>query len=119
MSIVILVGGTSLNGNAEHRYLVNAFLNEFGDQVDAIVTCDPQPSPLTTRLKRAVKRGNFRERIARAKWGKGYGPDGDLLSNALFADSPVDKMPGGDKVHVMSSHNSAECEALMEKLSLK
>ena len=78
MSIVILVGGTTSNGNAEHRYLVNAFLNAFGDQVDAIVTCDPQPSPLLTRLKRAVKPGNYRERIARARWGKGYGPDDDL-----------------------------------------
>jgi len=116
VSIVILVGGTSSNGNAEHRYLVNAFLNEFGDQVDAVVTCDPQPSPLITRLKRAFKRGNYRERIARAKWGKGYGPDAHLLSKALFAQSPVDEMPGGEKLHVMSSHNSAECEALMQKL---
>jgi len=116
VSIVILVGGTSSNGNPEHRYLVNAFLNEFGDQVQAIVTCDPQPSPLLTRAKRAFKRGNYRERIARARWGKGYGPDGELLSKALFGDSPVEVMPGGDKLHVMSSHNSAECEALIEKL---
>lgn len=116
MSIVILVGGTSSNGNAEHRYLVNAFENEFGDQVKAIITCDPQPSPFLTRLKRAFKRGNYRERIARARWGKGYGPDGDLLSKALFGDAPVDQMPGNDKHHIMTSHNSAECEALLDTL---
>ncbi len=116
MSIVILVGGTSSNGNAEHRYLVNAFLNEFGDQVSAVITCDPQPSPIFTRLKRAIKRGNYRERIARSRWGKGYGPDAELLSHALFGDSPVEHMPGGDKLKVMSSHNSAECEALLDEL---
>lgn len=116
MSIVILVGGTSSNGNAEHRYLVNGFLKEYGDQVSAVITCDPQPSPLKTRLKRAVKRGNYRERLARYQWGKGYGPNGELLSRALFGDAPVELMPGGDKLKIMSSHNSAECEALLDEL---
>jgi len=43
MSIVIMVGGTSANGNAEHRYLVDAFLRQYGDQVTRIITCEPQP----------------------------------------------------------------------------
>lgn len=114
MSIVILVGGTSSNGNPEHRYLVNAMLERFGDSVTRIITCDPQPAPFMTRLKRAAKRGNYRERIARARYGKGYGPDGELLSQALFGDSPIETMPGGDKVSVVSSHNSAECSRILD-----
>ncbi len=115
MSIVILVGGTSANGNSEHRYLVNAFLNQFGDQVTRIVTCEPQPLPFMTRLKRALKRGNYRERLARARYGKGYGPDGELLSQCLFGDTPINEMPGGDRVTVVSSHNSVECSRILDE----
>ncbi len=115
MSIVILVGGTSPNGNPEHRYLVNAFLEQFGDSITRIITCDPSPAPLQTRLKRALKRGNFRERIARARYGKGYGPDAALLSQALFGDAPIHTMPGGDKVSIVHSHNSDECSAILDK----
>ena len=114
MSIVILVGGTSANGNAEHRYLVNAFLNQYGDQVKRIITCQPQKSPLHKRLKRALKRGNYRERIARARFGKGYGPDGNLLAHCLFGETLVDNMPGGDKITVVDSHNSTECAELLD-----
>ena len=114
MSIVIMVGGTSANGNAEHRYLVDAFLRQYDDQVTRIITCEPQPRPLLTRLKRAVKRGNYRERIARARYGKGYGPDGELLSHCLFGDVPVNTMPGNDKISVVPSHNSTECVELLE-----
>jgi len=114
MSIVLLVGGTSANGNPEHRYLVNAFLSTYGDQVSRIITCEPQPRPLLTRLKRAFKRGNYRERIARYRYGKGYGPDGDLLAHVLFGSEPLDHMPGGEKISVVDSHNSSECEAILD-----
>lgn len=114
MSIVILVGGTSSNGNAEHRYLVDAFLKQYGDQVTRVITCEPQPRPLLTRLKRALKRGNYRERLARARFGKSYGPDGDLLSHCLFGEASVDTMPGGDKISVVDSHNSTECSELID-----
>ena len=113
MSIVILVGGTSSNGNAEHRYLVDAFLRRYGDKVTRIITCEPQPRPLITRVKRALKRGNYRERFARARFGKGYGPDGDLLAHCLFGDSAMDSMPGGEKISTVSSHNSTECVELL------
>lgn len=114
MSIVVMVGGTSANGNPEHRYLVNAFLERFGDDIAHIITCEPQPSPFFTRLKRAFKRGNYRERIARARYGRGYGPDSDALAKNLFGDQPIANMPGGAKISVVSSHNSAECQALLE-----
>jgi len=114
MKIVILVGGTSANGNPEHRYLVNAFLEQFGDQVTRIITCDPQPKPFMKRLKGALKRGNFKERFARKRYGGGYGPDSDLLAHALFGASPLPQMPGAEKTTVVSSHNNAECERLLE-----
>jgi len=113
VSIVILVGGTSAEGNAEHRYLVNAFLQQFGERVTRIITCSPQPRPFLTRIKRALKRGNYRERIARARFGKGYGPDSEALATELFGDNPIEAMPGGNKISVVASHNNAECEALI------
>jgi len=114
LSIVILVGGGSANGNPEHRYLVQAFLDKFGEDVTRIITCDPQPRPILTRLKRMLKRGNYRERLARARYGKGYGPDSNELATELFGDAPMEKMPGSDRVAVVSSHNSPECEAILK-----
>jgi len=108
-----MVGGQSANGNAEHRYLVRAMLDAFGEQITRIITCEPQPRPLLTRLKRLLKRGHYLERIARARYGKGYGPDGAALSKALFAANPVEVMPGGDRVTAVTSHNSAECQRIL------
>ena len=89
MSIVILVGGESGNGNPEHRYLVNAFLSRFGDKVTRIISAEPTRRPLKTRLKRMLKRGNYAERVRRALYKGGYGPDSEALSAALFDGNPV------------------------------
>ena len=45
MSIVILVGGSCEQGNAEHRYLVTQFLEHFGDKVSQIITTRPTVRP--------------------------------------------------------------------------
>jgi len=114
MSIVILVGGQSIDGNAEHRYLVNAFLDTFGDQVTRIVSAEPVRRSLGLKIKRTLKRGNYRERIARALYKKPYGPDGDDLARALFGDQLLEKMPGGDRLKVVPNHNGPECEAILD-----
>jgi len=114
MSIVILVGGSTANGNPEHRYLVQAFLKKFGDQVTRIITCEPEPRPLLTRLQRMIKRGKYRERIARAFYGKGYGPEAQALETALFGRNPLLKMPGEERISVVSSHNSSVCEEILK-----
>ena len=115
MSIAILVGGQSSEGNAEHRFLVAAFLKQFGDQVSCIITAEPQRRPLLTRLHRAIKRGRYRERFARARYKKPYGPNGSELSKALFGNAPLENMPGGERKFTVSSHNDVECEQILDR----
>ncbi len=116
MSIVILVGGQTMDGNPEHRYLVNAFLEHFGDQVTQIISEEPQKRSIATKIKRTLKRGNYLERIRRARYGKAYGPDAQALENALFSGEPVTQMPGGDRRVVVPDHNGTECERIIEQL---
>ncbi len=115
MSIVILVGGQSAHGNPEHRYLVNAFVERFGDRVTKIISTEPVTRPLKTRLRRMLKRGNYAERVRRALYKGGYGPDPAALSRALFDDKPIDQMPGGSRHVVVSSHNGQDCLDLLDQ----
>ena len=114
MSIVILVGGSTTNGNYEHRYLVNAFLEEFGDQVTRVISAEPVQRSLGLKIKRTLKRGQYWERIARARYKKPFGPDGDQLGKALFGDELLETMPGGEKHAIVPDHNGPECEALLD-----
>ncbi len=115
MSIVILVGGSTPDGNAEHRYLVEAFLQHFGDRVSRIVTAEPITRSFGTRLKRMLKRGDFRERFARWRFPGGYGPAPEELLRLLRPDETDTQMPGGTRrVHV-PSHNGAACEAILDE----
>ncbi len=114
MSIVILVGGQSIDGNYEHRYLVDAFLTTFGDQVTRIVSAEPVKRSIGLKIKRTLKRGQYLERIARARWKGPFGPDPTQLGKALFGDKPLETMPGGDKRVIVPSHNGPECEAILD-----
>jgi len=114
MSIVILVGGDAETGNPEHRYLVGAFLERFGNQVTRIVTAAPVKRPVTTRLKRLIKRGNFRERLARMRYPGGYGPDSQELQALLLPDELQPIMPGGERCIHVDSHNGRECQAILD-----
>lgn len=115
MSIVILVGGNSPQGNPEHRYLVNAFLHRFPDQITRVVSAEPLARPLGQRLKRLIKRGDYAERFARYRYPGGYGPDSAKLQELLLPEEREPIMPGGDRhVHV-DSHNGAQCEAILDQ----
>lgn len=115
MSIVILVGGSTPEANAEHRYLVRAFLERYGERVTRIITAEPVRRSFGTRLKRMLKRGNYLERLARWRFPGGYGPDPSELQQLLEPGEPHAQMPGGSRrVHV-SSHNGPDCEALLEQ----
>ncbi|ASJ75522.1 formyl transferase [Granulosicoccus antarcticus] len=115
MSIVILVGGSTADGNAEHRYLVDAFLQHFGDQITRIVTAEPVRRSFGTRLKRMLKRGDFAERFARWRYPGGYGPDPDDLLRLLRPAEKDTLMPGGTRRAHLSSHNGEACEAILDE----
>lgn len=113
MSIVILVGGNSAQGNPEHRYLVGQFLQHFGEQVTQIITVEPVKRPLLTRLKRLSKRGQYLERLRRAVYSGGYGPSAEAVQQLLLPEEQQPLMPGGDRVSVVNSHNSQACHDLL------
>jgi len=114
MSIVILVGGTSVHGNPEHRYLVGAFLDRFGEKITRVISAQPIARPLGVRLKRMLKRGNYTERLARWRYPGGYGPDTADLQRLLLPDELEPLMPGLDRCVQVTSHNGPECEAILE-----
>lgn len=115
MSIVILVGGNSEHGGAEHRYLVGEFLQRFDKQVTRIITARPQKRAAHVRLKRMIRRGNYAERLARLSYRHGYGPDAQDVQRLLLPDEAQPCMPGADRVSVVPSHNSEACRDLIRK----
>lgn len=115
MSIVILVGGESINGSPEHRYLVDAFIERFGNQVTRIISAKPVTRPITARLSRMIRRGNYRERWARFRYPGGYGPASSDLQPLLRPNESSPEMPGGTRRSQVTSHNSGECLAILEQ----
>ena len=115
MSIVILVGGSSAEGNPEHRYLVGAFLDRFGDQITRIVTAEPVNRSFGERLTRMLKRGNYLERFARWRYEGEYGPNAVDLQRLLEPNAAAPVMPGDNKRTHVASHNSRECEAILDE----
>ena len=110
-----MVGGSTAAGNPEHRYLVDAFIERFGELVTHVITAEPLKRPIGERLVRMLKRGNYRERLARFRYPGGYGPDEADLQRLLRPDEAEPTMPGGSRrVHV-PDHNGPECEALLKK----
>ncbi|MFK8083767.1 MAG: formyl transferase [Granulosicoccus sp.] len=110
---MILAGGRSEQGNAEHRYLVGQFLERFGDQVQLVVTAQAPVSPLYIRLQRMIKRGSYRERLNRAIYGGSLGPAAAEIQTLLLPEEAQPQMPGAEKVFVVPSHNSEACRDLI------
>jgi len=117
VSIVILVGGDAQFGNPEHRYLTQAFIDRFGDQVTRVITCEPIKRSFGQRLVRLLKRGNFKERFARYRYPGGYGPALSDVQKLLRPDEQSRTMPGGDRCSHVESHNGQECAAILKKES--
>ena len=116
MSIVILVGGRSAEGNYEHRYLVQQFLERFPDQVLRVITTTPTQRTLSQKISRTIKRGGYAERIRRAIYNRTQAASPELLGDQLFGTDKPATMPGGNKVQEVSGHNAADCEALLREL---
>lgn len=114
MSIVILVGGQSNQGNYEHRYMVQRFLQQFPDQVTTILTTDPIKRSVKEKIKRTLKRGQYGERIARMLYNRSHPGDPELLGSLLFPNGAPATMPGNERVKIVSGHNAKDCEDLIK-----
>lgn len=116
MSIVILVGGRSNDGNPEHRFLVEQFLQAFPDEVKGIITTNPKQRSLGEKISRTLKRGGYLERLRRAIYNRQNPGDDRLLSELLFPHGDPSQMPGGKRVTLVEGHNDKDCIELLEKL---
>ena len=116
MSIVILVGGRSREGNYEHRYLVEQFLQAFTDQVKCVITTDPVQRSVAEKIRRTLKRGNYAERVRRALYNRSHSFDESVMAETLFPQGAPQQMPGAERVTVVPGHNSDECAQLIKKL---
>jgi len=119
MSIVILVGGRTNNGNPEHRFLVDQFLQAFPDEVKCIVTTNPVQRSLSEKIKRTLKRGGYLERLRRSIYNRQNPGDDSKLGELLFPHGDPSQMPGGERVTLVEGHNSQECVALLQKIQPK
>ena len=116
MSIVILVGGRSNDGNPEHRFLVEQFLQAFPDEVKGIITTNPKQRSLGEKISRTLKRGGYLERLRRAIYNRQNPGDDRPLSELLFPHGDPSQMPGGKRVTLVEGHNDKDCIELLEKL---
>jgi len=119
MSIVILVGGRTNDGNPEHRFLVDQFLQAFPEEVKCIVTTNPAQRSLSEKIKRTVKRGGYLEKLRRIIYNRQNPGDDRPLSELLFPQGDPSQMPGAERVTVVDGHNSQECVELLQKLQPK
>lgn len=116
MSIAILVGGQSSEGNAEHRYLVDQFLKAFPNEIAQIITTDPVRRSIGEKIKRTINRGQYAERLKRALYNRQNPADDSTLGKLLFPDDLPQRMPGGERVQRVAGHNAEDCAALLTKL---
>jgi len=116
MSIVILVGGRSREGNYEHRYLVEQFLQAFPDDVKCVITTDPVQRSIKEKIRRTLKRGNYVERVRRALYNRANPLEESVLGETLFPHGAPQQMPGAERVNIVPGHNSRECADLIKKL---
>ncbi len=115
MSIAILVGGRSSEGNPEHRYLVDQFLKAFPEEIKQVITTEPAKRSLTEKIKRTLKRGQYAERLRRSVYNRQNPADDNILSELLFNGSDPLKMPGGQRVKQVAGHNAPDCVELLEE----
>ena len=117
MSIVIMVGGTSTDANPEHRYLVQQFIEHFGDQVTGIITTNPVRYSVKQKIQRQIKRGQYIERIRRFLYNRQAEAPLANLEQHLFIDNAPTTVPGGSRVHTVSGHNAPDCIDLLKQLA--
>lgn len=113
MSIAILVGGRSCEGNPEHRYLVSQFLQAFPDEIEQIITTEPRQRSISEKIKRTIKRGQYAERLRRSLYNRQNPADDNTLANLLFGNSVPQKMPGDHRVKQVEGHNAEDCVTLL------
>lgn len=111
-----------LHGEVQHRYVVKRIVEEFGDQVVAIVMATGGRRSPFRRIRNWSRRYSVSQifsrlavRLVRRLTGR-KARQQRAYRAILFPHGENGEMPGGDKVMLVRSHNSRECRALLERL---
>jgi hypothetical protein len=112
---LVLLTGTSPEGEVQHRYVAKVLAEAFPDDLKAIVVVDPPPVPLWKRVRTYWNRYSAREFLSRvrAKLRDRLIRRGERRQAAyrriLFPDGESGLMPRRDLIRVVPSHNGKRC----------
>jgi len=119
--LVLLVGHT-FNAEVQHRYVAARLAAEFPTELVAVVVATGLPQSPVAKARKWLRRytpaqivsrtlAQIHRRLSRASEQRHR-----KLSEILFPDGEDGEMPGGNLVHRVVSHNSAECRELLRRL---
>jgi methionyl-tRNA formyltransferase len=120
LRIVFLTAHTP-DGEVQHRHVAARLIAEFGDDLVAIVVATGVRKAVGVRLRQWWRRYSIAQiaarvtiRAARRVTGAGARRQ-EAFGAILMPDGDDGRMPGGDRVVRLASHNGAECQALLRK----
>lgn len=120
MRVVLLTAHTR-DGEVQHRYVASEVVRQFGDELQAIIVATGRNVPALQKLRKWVKRYSLAQLASRlgvrlfGKLTKSGEKRQASFRSVLFPQGEDGKMPGGDKLTFVTSHNSAECIDLIER----
>lgn len=121
MRLVILTAH-SPQGEAQHRHVVRRLIEEFGDQVVAVIVATGKHKPLHEKARNWIRRyspSQILSRIGVQVYRRLAGTWRDrqaTYARILFPGGDDGLMPGGARVVRLAVHNSQTCRDLIARL---
>lgn len=112
----------SQEGEVQHRYVVDRLVDVFGDQVISIIVATGLKKSPARKIQAWLKRYSLSQIVSRiaVQLVRRIGGDGArrqaVYRSILFPGDDSGRMPGGEKVVRIRSHNSVECRQLLNRL---
>lgn len=112
----------SPDGEVQHRYVVKRIVEEFGDRVVGIVVATGRKRSPAQKIVGWLRRYTPSQIVSRigvqlARRLGGHGARRQAVYRSiLFPDGESGRMPGGEKVIRVLSHNSEECRGHLDEL---
>lgn len=119
---LVLLTGTSPEGEAQHRYVAKVLAEAFPDELKAIIVVDSPPKPLWVKIRTYWKRysvpqlcsrvhAKLRNRLTKREWRRQA-----TYTCVLFPDGDDGRMPRKDIVRVVPHHNGKKCQEILDEI---
>lgn len=120
---VVLLTAHSTHGEIQHRYVASKLADEFRDELVAIIVASANRRGFQEKVRRWKRRYTLAQLISRAL-ARTYRfviradvRRQRIFRSVLFSDGESGEMPRPDLIHLVRSHNSADCIALLERIN--